>query len=147
MVGAALLTAYRNAGGQIELDKALREMKNRGTSVPGGTCGFWGACGAGISCGMFVSIITGSTPLAQHEFGLSNQMAAAALNAIGKIGGPLCCKRDSYLAIVQAVDFVRTHLGVQMEKEHPICRYSGQNAQCLGKKCPFSKANARPVSP
>ncbi|MBO4213982.1 MAG: SAM-dependent methyltransferase, partial [Lachnospiraceae bacterium] len=42
MVGAALLTAYKNAGGDIELDSALSEMTNRGKNVPGGACGFWG---------------------------------------------------------------------------------------------------------
>ena len=49
MVGAALLTAYHNAGGKVELGKALPEMYRRGKEVPGGACGFWGACGAGIS--------------------------------------------------------------------------------------------------
>ena len=49
MVGAALLTAYKNAGGEIDLQQALVEMMSRGRSVPGGACGFWGACGAGIS--------------------------------------------------------------------------------------------------
>ena len=63
MVGAALLTAFKNAGGDIDLHTSLLEMMNRGKSVPGGACGFWGACGAGISTGMFVSIISSSTPL------------------------------------------------------------------------------------
>ena len=62
MVGAALLTAYHNTGGNIELEKALKEMYSRGKAVPGGACGFWGACGAGISAGQFVSIATSSTP-------------------------------------------------------------------------------------
>ena len=44
---SALLTAYHNAGGEIELESALKEMYKRGKSVPGGACGFWGACGAG----------------------------------------------------------------------------------------------------
>ena len=57
MVGSALLTAYKNAGGNIDLHKALVEMQSRGKQVPGGVCVFWGACGAGISTGMFVSII------------------------------------------------------------------------------------------
>lgn len=43
MVGSALLTAYKNAGGEIDLSSALVEMMNRGGSVPGGACGFWGA--------------------------------------------------------------------------------------------------------
>ena len=68
MVGAALLTAYRNAGGKIDLAPALAEMMNRGRNVPGGACGFWGACGAGISSGMFISIISKSTPLEVEPF-------------------------------------------------------------------------------
>lgn len=65
MVGASLLTAYKNAGGRLDLEKALEEMFRRGKAVPGGVCDFWGACGAGISTGMYISIITGSTPLAE----------------------------------------------------------------------------------
>ena len=62
MVGSALLTAYKNAGGDIDLPNALQEMYSRGRAVPGGACGFWGACGAGISAGQFVAIATASTP-------------------------------------------------------------------------------------
>ena len=141
MVGAALLTAYKNAGGNIELAKALTETKNRGQSVPGGACGFWGACGAGISSGMFISIISGSTPLANEPFGLSNRMTSKSLEAIGTVGGPRCCKRDSYLSILSAIDFVKEHFGVEMEKPEIICGFSSKNNQCLGKRCPFSKAN------
>ena len=43
MVGSALLAAYKNAGGEIDLPEALLEMMNRGKAVPGGVCGFWGA--------------------------------------------------------------------------------------------------------
>ena len=65
-VEAALLTAYKNAGGELDLEKALTEMQNRGKQVPGGICGFWGSCGAAVSTGIFLSIITGSTPLSQE---------------------------------------------------------------------------------
>ena len=137
MVGAALLTAYANAGGDIDLHKALIEMMNRGKNVPGGACGFWGACGAGISSGMFISIISGSTPLAQEPFALSHKMTAKSLNAIGEIGGPRCCKRDSYLSILSAIDFVKEHFGVEMERPEIVCGHSAQNNQCIGKRCPF----------
>ena len=90
MVGAALLTAYKNAGGQLNLESALREMYSRGKAVPGGACGFWGACGAGISAGQFLAIATASTPLAVEPWGLSNRMTARALDSIGKVGGPRC---------------------------------------------------------
>ncbi len=138
MVGAALLTAYKNAGGKIDLAEALSEMQARGKKVPGGVCGFWGACGAGISAGIFVAIVTGSTPLAGEAWGLSNQMTSAALGSIGKIGGPRCCKRDSYLAITEAVKFAREHLGVEMESGRIRCTHASQNNQCIGGRCPFA---------
>ena len=43
MVGSALLTAYKNAGGDIDLPQSLSEMQAKGKKVPGGACGFWGA--------------------------------------------------------------------------------------------------------
>ena len=116
-------------------------MMSRGKSVPGGACGFWGACGAGISSGMFVSIITKSTPLSGEPFALSHRMTAKSLDAIGAIGGPRCCKRDFYLSILEAVDFVKDNLGVEMERREVVCRHSAKNNQCIGIRCPFSKAN------
>lgn len=142
MVGAALLTAYRNSGGNIDLNEALIEMMNRGKSVPGGSCGFWGACGAGISSGMFISIISNSTPLSVEPFSLSHQMTSASLGKIGEIGGPRCCKRDSFISILAAVDFVKKNFGIEMEQPAKVvCNYSAQNNQCIGRRCPFSKAN------
>ena len=137
MVGAALLTAYKNAGGEVELEKALHEIYQRGKAVPGGACGFWGACGAGVSAGQFVAIITNSTPLAERAWSLSNQMTAKALDSIGKNGGPRCCKRDSYLSILAAAQFVAEHLGVSMGKTMPVCSRSEQNRQCIENRCPF----------
>ena len=137
MVGAALLTAYKNAGGKIDLEKSLVEMQTRGTQVPGGACGFWGACGAGISTGIFLSIVTGATPLKNKEWGLSNQMTSEALGAIAAHGGPRCCKRNSYTAIKYAVAFAKIHLGVVMELDAIQCTHSGENNQCIKERCPF----------
>ncbi len=137
MVGASLLTAYKNAGGDIDLSFALCEMQARGKKVPGGVCGFWGACGAGISSGMFVSIATGSTPLKNQEWGLSNKMTSLSLNAIGSVGGPRCCKRDSYLAITEAVKFAKENLGVEMELSNIKCTHFEKNNQCIKERCPF----------
>ena len=143
MVGSALLTAYKNAGGEIDLSEALVEMMSRGKSVPGGACGFWGACGAGISSGMFISIISKSTPLAKEPFALSHKMTSAALGRIGEIGGPRCCKRDSFLSILEAIDFVGGHFNIKMDKPEIVCDYARDNNQCIGKRCPFSKASQK----
>ncbi len=139
MVGSALLSAYKNAGGKIDLEKSLKELKSRAEKVPGGACGFWGACGAGVSTGMFISVITEATPLAGKPWGLANQMTGKALDAIGKIGGPRCCKRNSYTAIIQAVEFVKENLGVEMELCDITCSRYQNNNQCKKERCPYWK--------
>lgn len=137
LVGAALLTAYRNAGGSIDLHEALPEMIARGKQIPGGVCGFWGACGAGISTGIYCSIITRATPLETSAWGLSNRMTARALEAIGRHGGPRCCKRDAYLALREAVQFTKEMLGIQLQATTPTCTRSHCNQHCLQTACPF----------
>lgn len=142
LVGAALLTAYKNAGGEINLKEALATMVERGGEVPGGACGKWGVCGAAVSAGIFMSIITDNSPFATQAWALSNQMTAQALADISKYGGPRCCKRDSFLAVLSAIDFVRLHLGIEMESpKNTTCTRSEQNQQCIGKQCPFNEIN------
>lgn len=143
MVGAALLTAYRNAGGKVDLKEAIPEMIRRGREIPGGACGFWGACGAGISAGMYVSIITGTDPLSCESWGLSNQMTSEALGKIAEIGGPRCCKRDSYTAIQAAVRFTKEHFGIEMDSGPIICTHFRMNNQCIGSRCPYAPASHR----
>ena len=142
MVGSALLTAYANAGGPIDKKEALKEMYNRGKTVPGSICAYWGACGAGISTGIYMSIITGSLPVSVEAWGLSNTMTSRSLGKIGEIGGPRCCKRDAYLAISEAVRFTAEKLGVQMElPDEIVCTRCAQNKQCIGLRCPFNPGN------
>lgn len=137
LVGAALLTACHNAGGDIDLATALKEMMARGRKVPGGTCGFWGCCGAAVSTGMFFSILSGATPLTCDSWGQSNLMTAESLYHIGKIGGPRCCKRNSYLSMQAAAGFLQKTKNILLDMNEISCKQSQQNNQCIGLRCPF----------
>lgn len=147
MVGAALLTAYKNSGGfksgdgrapEEEFENALAEMKARGSEYPGGACGLWGCCGAAVSTGIFISIVTKATPLTGKSWKLSNEMTSRALGAIAELGGPRCCKRNSFTAVKEAVGFVKEKLGIEMELPEKIeCSFSDENQQCLKKYCPY----------
>jgi len=64
-------------------------------------------------------------------------MTAGALGTIASFGGPRCCKRDSYLPIIKAVEFAKVYLGVEMELGEIKCTHLSQNNQCIGKRCPF----------
>lgn len=136
-VGSALLTTYRNCGGDIDLESALEEMAGRGRQLPGGVCGLWGNCGAAVSCGMAYSIITGSTPLSGESWGRCNIMTSRCLEAIGSLGGPRCCKRDSYAALIAASAYIGETLGVDIPVGDPVCGFSPMNPQCKGDECPF----------
>lgn len=141
LVGAALLTAYNNSlpdSSKLDLEEALTEMRERGEQVPGGACGYMGACGASISTGIFLSIVTRNTPFSTDTWRLCNLMTARALEQVALNGGPRCCKRDSYLSVLTAIDFVKENLGVEMVKPEVHCTRSQINEQCIGKKCPFS---------
>lgn len=141
LVGAALLTAYNNSlpdSSKLDLKEALAEMRERGEQVPGGACGYMGACGASISTGIFLSIVTRNTPFSTDTWRLCNLCTARALEQVALNGGPRCCKRDSYLSVLTAIDFVKENLGVEMVKPEITCSRSQINEQCIGKKCPFS---------
>ena len=141
LVGAALLTAYNNClpdSAKLDMEAALAEVRERGEQVPGGACGYMGACGASISTGIFMSIVTRNTPFSTDTWRLCNLCTARALEQVAENGGPRCCKRDSYLSVLTAIDFVKENLGVEMEKPEVKCSRSQINEQCIGKKCPFA---------
>ena len=138
LVGASLLTAFRNAGGEIELKTALWEMQSRGRQVPGGICGLWGSCGAAISTGISISIITGSSPLSVETWSWCNEMTSRVLAQEAKIGGPRCCKRNSRIAILEAIEFIDEKFGIKLEKtENMSCEWMEKNNQCIKDRCPF----------
>ena len=138
LVGAVLLTACKNAGLDFSLAESLAEMEQRGKKIPGGVCGFNGCCGAAVSAGTFLSILMGATPLSGKDWGLCNLLTGKCLERIGILGGPRCCKRDSFTAILTAVDFLEEYLGIQLEtNEKVVCSFSKENKECIHKKCPY----------
>ena len=61
--GACILTAYANAGGNIDLEAGLRQLSEEGLKMPGAMCGKWGVCGAVTSIGAVLSILDDTGPL------------------------------------------------------------------------------------
>lgn len=138
--GAAFLVAYRNAGGDVSLPEALDTLTKRATAMPGAMCGYWGICGSVASLGAALSILHKTGPLSSDAF-YADHMAftSSVLRRMSEIGGPRCCKRNAFLSISAAVDFVRSHYGIQMERGNTACEFSDRNPQCLGRNCPFHK--------
>ena len=140
--GAALLTAYYNAGGRIDLQESLLELMKRGLQMPGATCGMWGVCGAVSSMGAALSIIDGTGPLSNDDsWGKHMEFTSSALYSLSQVGGPRCCKRDAYLSFQNAIKFINDNYDVELESEEIECGFSEQNMQCIKERCPFYKNN------
>ena len=137
IVPCVLLTAYRNNGGEVDLPSALREAVRRAKQVPGGTCGYWGACGAAIGAGIYLSILLGSSPVHKEAWPIPQRLVAQCLNANADVGGPRCCKRSCRLAITRAAAFTEELLGVEMPLGEIRCRYYAKNRECLYGDCPY----------
>lgn len=139
LVPAALVAAWANATDAAPERRAalVAEARRRSEPVLGGFCGVQGACGAGIGTGIFVALVTGSTPLKGRERSLANRMTVRALDAVSRTGGARCCKRDSLLSLLAGAKFAREELGVPMPTRGPRCEFSARNAECLQRDCPF----------
>jgi len=139
LVPASLIAAYCNHRGEpTRKAPLLRQARARAGVVRGGFCGTHGTCGAAVGTGIFVSLITGSTPLKKQEWSLANQMTARSLMVIARHGGPRCCKRDSWLAIRTATTFLQERFGITLPvQEMPRCEFSDINRECLQEACPF----------
>ncbi len=138
IVGASLLCAFCNTYGEVDLENALNAVISRGKKVPGGFCGMAGCCGAAVSAGIFLSVILKATPMSKEEWALSNRMTSRCLEAVSRLGGPRCCKRDSYTTILAAAEFLREELGKPLGvSDEILCSHFGDNAECLKVECPY----------
>ena len=138
--GAALLTAYYNAGGKIELHTCLHELMKRGLQMPGAICGMWGVCGAVSSIGAALSIIDGTGPLSIDEsWGKHMEFTSKALSSLSQVGGPRCCKRDAFLSFQKAIEYINENYDVELESTRIECCFSEKNEQCIRERCPFYK--------
>ena len=136
--GASILVAYKNAGGDIDLDIALNKIMNEGLRMPGAMCGHWGICGAITSVGAALAIIDGTGPLSTDgTWGSHMLFTSEAIGELGRINGPRCCKRDAMIAFKNGIKYVNEHYGVNLEMEDVKCDYSGRNEQCIKERCPY----------
>ena len=141
LVPAVLISAFYNtrAGEQDEKEKKVKQARKRSENVLGGFCGFYGDCGAAVGTGIAVSVLTGATPLSRKEWRLSNLMTAKSLLEIANAGGPRCCKRNSFLAIQEAVSFIKEGFGVEVgwSTEKLKCQFHSLNKECRKRDCRF----------
>lgn len=138
LVPAVLLTSYSRANGEKELlHERLFHARKRADKVPGGACGFHGNCGAAVGAGIFMSIITGAKPVSDEGFKAANKLTGICLLEVAENGGPRCCKRDTFIAIIEAVKYLKLHMNIELKSEMPVCNFYDLNKECKKNNCMF----------
>ncbi len=136
--GVCILTAYYNAGGKIVLTDALNCLMEQGLQMPGAICGQWGVCGAVTSVGAALSIIDNTGPLSTDgTWGHHMSVTSSALAQLAEINGPRCCKRDAFISLQAAIQYINMNYSVQLNSSSISCPFSSANAQCIRERCPF----------
>lgn len=138
---AVILTTLRNNnilkpnGKEINL-LDIKEAIRRASKIPGGWCGFYGSCGAGIGSGIAISIFTSATPSTDIPRSLANKMSSKALS---KIADNLehCCKRSVKLSICETLEFLKENFGVNLNYNPSHCEFSSSNSKCEEENCLF----------
>jgi hypothetical protein len=137
---AVILTTLRNNkitkpdGNEISLFD-IKEVIRRASKIPGGWCGFYGSCGAGMGSGVALSVFTGATPSTNKPRTLANQITSRSLN---KIADNLehCCKRSVRLSIIESLKFIKEKFNINLEYDLKKCIFPNVNKKCEREKCP-----------
>ena len=140
LVPAVLLVAMSVSDGSTaeSFEKRLAETAKRAKNVLPAFCGFYGACGAAVGCGIFMSVYTGTTPLSKDTWSLCNYATSGALEKMADMGGPRCCKRNTFAALAYMKGYLAEKLSIDLEIPNEIkCAYSKFNNECLKEECPY----------
>ncbi len=138
---AVIITVLRNnnitkPNGELINLFDIKEAIRRASKIPGGWCGFYGSCGAGMGSGVAISIFTGATPSKDIPRSLANEMTSRSLS---KIADNLehCCKRSLKISICEALDFMKEKFNINLNFCQKKCAFSILNEKCEKVSCPM----------
>lgn len=137
MAGLALLLASERAGVALPKD-FVAETIRRSMQIPGGTCGYHGACGGAVSLGVAVSLITGATPVTGLARGMAHRATAMALLNCAD-DQARCCKRSLRKTVAAGREFFAEELGIEFPKPGmpDFCLDIARNCECARDHCPY----------
>jgi len=137
MAGLALLLASERSGVKLPGDY-IEETIRRSMQIPGGTCGYHGACGGAVSMGVAVSMITDATPVNGLARGMAHRATARALLSCGD-DEARCCKRALRKTVTTGRAFFAEELGINFPQAvgPQLCADISRNRECAKGQCPY----------
>jgi hypothetical protein len=148
LVPAAILIAMKNKGiarpdGTPITFEVVLEGIRRGMKIPGGFCGYAGACGACVGAGVATALFVGSTPTKGPERTVAHSATSKALY-LSQDGLRRCCKRATYIGLTAAMDLLRNDYDINLgdSPEYKSCKFSTKSRDCEEASCPYNKGDS-----
>ncbi len=144
-VPGVIVATYRNLGGDVE-DADILTAMDRGQGVPGGSCGFWGGCGAALGAGIAFGVILRSSPVAPAQRQLVQTLTGSLITGLGSIEAARCCQREIWSVLKKAAALSERILPIPLRADGDThCRQMHVNKECPGRACPwFEKRSGHP---
>jgi hypothetical protein len=139
IVPAVLLTCVANALDiKDSLSEKLELAEKRCYSEIPTLCNFnKGLCGAAMGTGIFLSIFNNQTNATDDEWSLSNSIVSASLKKISENISHRCCKRDTYISLQAAVEFLKEKYAIDLTMSEARCTFSLRNHTCRREECNY----------
>lgn len=122
----------------MNIRDAISELIERAGGYPGGACGYLGVCGAAVSAGTAFSIFSVTSPFSDITWSESSALTGSILTRLSTSPGPRCCKRNAYMALQTAGDFLKQHYSIDLKTNDSVrCHYFDKNEECVFTDCVF----------
>ena len=137
MVPGIILSCLRSLGATVH-DTMIENAIQRGGAVEGGSCSFYGVCGAATGVGIAVSILLEATPLTAQGRQKAQQAVHSVLGEIATYTAARCCQRDTFIALQKGMEICGELIGLTTTYPEPFaCTQMARNQECLGIQCPL----------
>jgi SAM-dependent methyltransferase len=138
-VPGVIVATYRNLGGDVT-DVDISTAMDRGKGVPGGSCGFWGGCGAALGAGIAFGVILKSSPVTPVQRQVVQELTGALIAGLGGIKAARCCQREIWSVLKKAAEMSARILPIPLKANgNTRCHQMQLNKECPGKPCPWFK--------
>jgi len=139
LIPGVILATARNLGLQVSEETLLAGIR-RGGQMAGGSCAYWGICGAATGVGVAFSLLLEANPMKAEARQAVQAAVGQVLAWISALRAARCCRRDSVLALRKAARISSDLLPVTLSAEAAVgCPAHRQKDGCLGRSCPLLK--------
>ncbi|MBU0682357.1 MAG: methyltransferase domain-containing protein [Proteobacteria bacterium] len=135
MLPGIILAVARNSGLAVSSGDILTGIE-RGSKVPGGSCGFMGSCGAATGAGIAFAVLFEATPLTPGARQKAQAVTSQVLAKIAEIKAGRCCQRETYVALREVAEISAALLDKKLAAHDSLaCSQYALNRECVRKQC------------